>query len=259
MSDRKREKLIEEYEDALFALLMDEVAQAEGERAIQLNKQLKEDPNAAVPLSLQNRSKQTIRTAFAKENFHRTVCASKKVFRMVSAAVFICVMLFTTAFAVSSDFRRSTLNAVIEVFDEYSVLKFENIESVAGSKQHGADEEIVYSYNIGLKWVPDGFEISQGWDHTSNDFVEYVNDEGAGFNVFIVSVFEDALYQFDTENTEMIPVTVQGYPAELYRKDDGRLTVLWIDTEKQGVMQVLAVGLSQEDVLKIAEGVIWGG
>ena len=45
----KREQLIEQYEDALFALLMDSVAEEEGKKAIELNERLKADPEAEVP------------------------------------------------------------------------------------------------------------------------------------------------------------------------------------------------------------------
>lgn len=37
----KREQLREEYEDALFALMMDEFAVAEGEKALEENERLK--------------------------------------------------------------------------------------------------------------------------------------------------------------------------------------------------------------------------
>ena len=39
----KREQLREEYEDALFALMMDEFAVAEGEKALEENERLKKD------------------------------------------------------------------------------------------------------------------------------------------------------------------------------------------------------------------------
>ena len=45
----RREKLLEQYEDAYFALLMDEVAEQEGTRLEKLNKELQNDPKAAVP------------------------------------------------------------------------------------------------------------------------------------------------------------------------------------------------------------------
>ena len=40
------EKLVERYEDALFALMMEDVAETEGEKLQELNEQLKCDPAA---------------------------------------------------------------------------------------------------------------------------------------------------------------------------------------------------------------------
>ena len=45
----RTEQLYESYEDALFALLMDKVAKAEGARLLEENERLQNDPNAAVP------------------------------------------------------------------------------------------------------------------------------------------------------------------------------------------------------------------
>ena len=40
----RREELQEAYEDAMFALLMDYVAESEGEKALEENRVLQEDP-----------------------------------------------------------------------------------------------------------------------------------------------------------------------------------------------------------------------
>ena len=45
----RHERLLENYEDAYFALLMEDVAQMEGARLDQLNMELQNDPHAAVP------------------------------------------------------------------------------------------------------------------------------------------------------------------------------------------------------------------
>ena len=45
----RRENLRDQYEDALFALLMDDLAWQEGERLLELNERLKNDPDADVP------------------------------------------------------------------------------------------------------------------------------------------------------------------------------------------------------------------
>ena len=42
----RREELQEAYEDAMFALLMDYVAESEGKKALEENRALQKDPDA---------------------------------------------------------------------------------------------------------------------------------------------------------------------------------------------------------------------
>ena len=56
----RHERLLENYEDAYFALLMEDVAQMEGARLDQLNMELQNDPHAAVPEGLTKRCLKTI-------------------------------------------------------------------------------------------------------------------------------------------------------------------------------------------------------
>ncbi|MGN9096098.1 hypothetical protein [Flintibacter porci] len=67
MANRETRK--EQYEDALFALLMDEMAQEDGKELLRLNEQLKQDPGAAVPEAVQRRCERVIGTAFSRRQF----------------------------------------------------------------------------------------------------------------------------------------------------------------------------------------------
>ena len=45
----RKEQLQEQYEDALFALLMDDMMEEEGRQLLEENERLKQEPSAAVP------------------------------------------------------------------------------------------------------------------------------------------------------------------------------------------------------------------
>lgn len=64
---KSREQLQEKYEDALFALMMNYVTEAEGKRLRAENEALKQDPTAQVPEHLDQRCLQTIRQSFLKK------------------------------------------------------------------------------------------------------------------------------------------------------------------------------------------------
>lgn len=259
MSNLRHEKLVDAYEKALFALVLEEVAEDEGEQLIKLNATLQADPDAEVPEQLKQRCSKIIQAEAAKEKVHRAARYSRKAFRTVAVAVFICVTLFTTVFAVSSDFRRHTLNAVIDVFDEYSVITIQKGHADKEMLEQTGEHVIANHYNIGLTWMPDGYELTEGWSNGVGDFAEYMSAEKNGFNVFVVPMNENSMMQVDTEDCEQVEVTVQEHSATLLRKSTGRLTVIWIDEDTQVFYQVLGHGLPEEDLLKIADGLVWTG
>lgn len=63
---KSREQLQEEYEEALFTLMMDYVAQADGKQYLEENERLKNDPAAQIPESVDQRCLQTIQRAFQR-------------------------------------------------------------------------------------------------------------------------------------------------------------------------------------------------
>lgn len=74
---KTREQLQEEYEAALFALMMDYMAQAEGKRLREENERLKNDPAAQIPESLDQRCLQTIQRAFLRREAAATIMEDK--------------------------------------------------------------------------------------------------------------------------------------------------------------------------------------
>lgn len=91
----RREQLQDQYEDALFALLMDEIATIEGQKAEEENRRLQNDPSAAVPEDLDRRCMQLIHRHFAKQKARAagrfTIKAMKRV-AMAAGIVPFCLL-----------------------------------------------------------------------------------------------------------------------------------------------------------------------
>lgn len=80
---KTREQLQDEYEDALFALLMYDVAQLNGRRAGEENERLQNDPNAKVPEEVDHHCLRTICRYFFK----------KKLLRIAKLGIMFAVIL----------------------------------------------------------------------------------------------------------------------------------------------------------------------
>lgn len=260
-----REKLVEQYEDALFELLMDEVAQMEGEQAIQLNEKLNADPQYAVPESVQRRCEKTIRSSLAKQGHKRVGKRAFKVFQHISVAVMTIMLLFTTAFAVSEPVRRWSLNALLTINEEFGEIRFTEDRTVQTPPP--ADSDLEYHYNIGLEYVPEGYEVEDGRvSSIGNNSVTYMDENEREIRVSVYPFSSAGVYHFDTEDADIQSVPIQGNDALLITKQveaTGEIesyterSVIWTDSIQQFLINVYASSLAEEEVLQVAEGVRW--
>lgn len=265
------ERLTEQYEDALFALLMDSVAEEEGKQALELNERLKADPAVEVPESARRRCEATIRREFNRKRAKKLGKVTWKIVRRVSVAVMLMVVLLTTAMAASEQFRLGVLNAVINTYDRYTELTFKGEDEVSPRdptpEKAEQNEDWTYYYGVGFEWIPEGYEVGvDGWSKTDGTRgLALYDDMGHVIDVDVIKYSPGCIYQFDSEDSQKIDVSVQGYSASLYVKNPviryKRLLIL-LDKENDYVIQITASGEaegapSSEDILKLAEGLHW--
>ena len=158
----ERERLLEEFDDAYFALLMEGVANKEGEQLIALNEMLQDNPEAEVPESVDKRCLETIDRHFAREQRRIGLRKAGKVLRLAAVIMGISVLLFTSAFALSEDFRVATLNLMLTVTERYTQFDINNSDgnSVQASPK-GNQAGSAYFQNAEIGWVPEGFECTE--------------------------------------------------------------------------------------------------
>ena len=279
MTNRETRK--EQYEDALFALLMDEMAQEDGEELLRLNEQLKQDPGAAVPEAVQRRCKRVIGTAFSRRQFRATGRRTARWLGRLLLAAILGVLLFTAAFALSEDVRVATLNAVLEVMDDRTRITFEENPSGAGqadaSNQADTAADLEYHYNIALEWIPEGFELDCGnyEENGTSDYVIYRSSQDGMIEVCVTPYSTGLVSSLNTEDCAKQEVTVNGHPATLYTTNEDMLErryhqngltniwsdmiIYWIDQEAGVMVDISATNLTEEEMIRLAEGVHWRG
>lgn len=272
---KNREQLWEDYEEARFALLMDALAEAEGEEALRLSEALNRDPEGALPPEVDRRCEAVIREAFVQRRLHATGRTAVRWLTKVLVAAMLGAVMFAAAFALSEDVRVATLNAVIEVMDDRTQITFEGAGGDAGGTaappaEGTAAEEWTDPDGIALEWVPEGFELEKD----QSDKVTYRNDAGDEILVTVDQYSEDLVYTFDTEDRTAKTVEVQGHQATLYTATENKLQltnellgtefwsdmiVVWMDDANQEIWFVSATNLTEEEMLRLAEGVRWRG
>lgn len=234
----RHEQLQEQYEDALFALMMEKVAVMEGEKALAENERLKNDPDAEVPEEITKACMWTIRRGFAKQNARAVGRLIFKVFGRVAMVAGICAMLFTAAFAGSETVRVNTMNLVVEVFGESTDFYF------AGNRAANTIPQVTAG------WLPEGYTLKDQGENDIGGWWLYAKSE----NEFIkikYTLSDGTVLSIDTENADTKNVQINGTRAKLVQKGSEQQLV-WGTEDKTAFVQVTGTSVTSDELIHVA-------
>lgn len=241
MIDKRKQELLDQYDDATFALLMDEYAEEEGANLLaEFENAMAEGDVPEVPDSLDQKCRQIIHQNYAKQ---RRKQRTKKVLQWTSkAAVVVFVFLglsLTTVLSVDA-LRIPFLNYFIQHSDKSSVINFAN-QSIP---TNGAEE---CDPLVGL--LPNSF---MQVDFERNDGLIYSvhTDESDNYAMFHMT-YGTGDYYFNSEDTEYVQTTLLEYDA-FYLKSD-RYQIIWINEETEIVYSFAATGITENLFLEISK------
>jgi len=249
---KSHEQLLEAFEDAYFALLMEKVAEEEGNRFEELNQRLQSDPDCAVPETVDRKALQTIERCFARQQQRRVLRTVKRVLHSAAIIIAISVLLVTMAFAISEDFRIAARNLLITENEKYTEFRMEQVEPNETVDQLPSNNKTgAHFKNFEIGWIPDGFYLS---DNQYNEWAYY--EDGNGQWIQVLFADDHGSVQLDTEGTNITDSTIADLPATIIEKN-GQTTVLL--TEKDlGFFYtiILSPGIDGETANEIAENLI---
>ena len=240
------EELLEQYEDAYFALLMYEVDIKEGEKAMKEMEMLENDPQYAVPEETMERCRRLIRRRFAQKRLRRIGGKAKQVVNKVAVVALVAMLCFSTAFAASGSFRVSTLNFLIETFDDRTDFTF--LPS-AGGGQLG----VIFS----VDWIPDGYTLVENGAGSMCMWRYYSDTDGHRLEIEVSQSGHQSL-SIDTEDNEVVDMTIQGKPGWLVHQKTPAQTILLIaDPAKSVYMTIVADEMSDEEIIQVCENICY--
>ena len=245
----KREHLQDNFENAVFALLMDDFAVSEGEKALQENERLKRDPTAAVPEKTRKRCKKTIQMYYAAKNARTAGRTTVKTLRRVAVAGFVATFLFVSALAISPDFRNNTLNIVIEIFEDRTIIQAEPGDfSMPSSVEAGWLPEgyVFESFDPGQAFSEVLYKTDSGKEILINisslNSSKAIDSEGAEIDTFIIN---------DIEAVSISKQGIDGYgdPYELNR-------VIWLDPVNECYIDIVSYQENIETLVQVARSLV---
>lgn len=244
----RREKLIDNYEDALFAVLMDKVAEEQGAKLREENQRLQNDPAAEVPEHVDAVARQTIRKAFAGQNRRSALHVTKRVLNTAAMLVLICSAIFVTAYAAFPEVRLRTLNILIQSSDVASRLTLMQESSTSGHEN--AERMMLCGYSLPEL---DGFSVQGKNEDKHGGWIKYENAENATIRI---SISTSKTKYIDTENVdEAAGFSINGHSGIVIEKDN-RITLTWSEPEHGTYISLLCYNLNSSFVFQVAEQ-IW--
>ena len=247
----RKERLSEQYEDALFALIMEEAAEAEGQKALEENRQLRDSGELAIPDGLRQRCHRAIAKGFAGQELRRVGRGVSRVVTKVALVALVGMLLLTTVFAASEDFRVKTLNLALEIFEDHTEITLTPDESIIASSV----DSVVPQLTAG--WVPDGFALVEEGENSAMAWKDFQNEE-AGTQISItVFNLRTGRMSVDTEDAEMLPIQINGADAFLINDtEDEIIQIIWQeDAASEWLIYVVGMGVSEEMLMKTAESI----
>ena len=238
----QKEQLWENYEDAVFAILMDAVAEQEGEKGLQLMEELEHDPSAQVPEEVQRRAEKTIRKAFAAQSRRSARHVGFRMFQRIAVAVMLVLLTAVCAFAAFPEMRVNVLNMIEQTFSDHTDFNVTSGDS---------DEYSSATFTIKPAWLPENFSLTDEGENNASVFSMYENGTGG---VLFISESEatDTSMAVDTEDAEVEAIQVQGYDGKLIQKEN-MTCILFLISEKNMLVYIDSEGIPSEQTLKVAE------
>lgn len=250
------DSLYEQYEDALFHLLMEGVAEQEGKKALEENAKLQADPSAEVPKALYNKGLRIVRRGVASNQYR---AASKTAIRLVSKVaivVMVLILSLTVAFAVSSELQSSVARWAIKHYSDHTEFSITDRGESNAPNQGIIDEDGVWAgsrLDVEVGWMPDGMDlINEGNDSQS----QWLILGGSSRKVLVLlDYIGEGKTDVDTENATISFITVQNKTALLVSKESYYYRIFIPISELDGYLLLTSEGLSEEEILKVAESI----
>jgi hypothetical protein len=240
----REQEQFERYEDNLFELLMENVALAEGENLIALNRALQNDPNARVPLETLARDRKLIEKQFNRREFKKMRTALKKVLNIAAIVIAVVTILCATAFAVSEEFHAAAMNFIMDVFEDNVSIRLEEDTFEPTGYQHDGD--------LDTSWIPEDFVLdssdtedkSQWWNYSDNEehFIRIVIYDAADSSFFV-----------STEHYNAAFITISDKEALLTKHSNGHSIMTLADADTQTFYMISSDALDDDALARAME------
>lgn len=242
----RHEQLVENYENALFELLMEDIIEYEGEKIEKECEQLRNAPEFSIPPEMDRRCLKTIARACQKKRYRQLGEKAYKALSTAAVVVLVVLVLFTSAYAAFPSVRTGVLNLLIEMSDVATTMRLE--DNISTDLMSGGEKSLGhYTYS----GIPDGFTLMSSTE-TSVSSRDYYENGLGGYISISITQGEDTKLKVNTEDAASVSeITVAGCTGLLIVRED--VTILALADSYTGMfITVSSDCLDGEELIEIA-------
>ena len=239
--DSINKKLYENYEEAGFAILMDEYAQLEGDRLLaEFNNSLN-DPTFSPPEGMVDRGIKRIRREFRKRALHTAFSHVYKPLARIAMVVLALNVFFSIAFFSIEAFRVEVLNMALQFQETHTSVRF--VDSSVTGQLHYTSVEIQEA-------LPASFLLISSEEYGNESYYEFSDNNGhfIKWREFPTSTE----FNLDTEDADTIDTIIIGGSKGVLTEKNEKVSVVWYDAVA-GSTYYLTGNIDRSDVLHIIE------
>lgn len=246
MDDHRRQQILEQYEDAALSLLMDESAEAEGERL--LNAFAQAQAQGQIPAlppeydeKCQNLIDRTFKRQAVKEKWTRF---GKKSLRVAAVTIAVLGIMATAVLKVEA-IRVPIFNYLLEHSERFSIMVYPDVETDDSMKKQDPIEQFSAS-------IPEGYSLFQKQLLYENyGSIIYSNEKEEFIKLDYFS--NGSAITVDTQNCIITEMNINGYEAMLLEKKDFHyLDLYWTNADQHRTYCFSSSALTKEEFIEMA-------
>ena len=241
----KQEMLYEQYNDALFRLLMHSVAQHQGQQYQEENQALKAQEGGPSETA-KRRCLRTISRQVRRGHARAAARTASRVLSKAAVVMLLVISCLTAAFAVSPVFRSDALRWAVATFGDHAEYRFNQTEG--GVQYQG----------IEVGWLPVGYELVESRTAnrmTSQLYIELSDGLEQSVKIQVMNFSDAGIFKVDTEADQVYQVSVQNTLATVIQRE-GSIQLTWMYPESNCIVMLYGDNISTETALRIAQSIV---
>ena len=241
----KQEMLYEQYNDALFRLLMHSVAQHQGQQYQEENQALKAQKGGPSETA-KRRCLRTISRQVRRGHARAAARTASRVLSKAAVVMLLVISCLTAAFAVSPVFRSDALRWAVATFGDHAEYRFNQTEG--GVQYQG----------IEVGWLPEGYELVENQNTNGTISRRYIRPSGSveqRVDIRVMNFDGEGVFKVDTEANQLYQTIVHDTLATVIQRDES-MQIIWMYPESNCIVMLCGDNISTETALRIAQSIV---